>query len=312
MTSGKRTLTLGKIFVQGLQRLGVLSRLNIAVGRRYGDTRVAIPLEGNRGACHFGLTDHETWVASLARVALLITPGAFIDVGVNLGQTILTLLGAGLRPPYVGFEPNPMCVAYVDRLLRRNAISWVRLVPAALSDECRVLELQGNSETDSASSIIASFRDAAYKMSQYAVAVSGDQAITAMDVGRISMIKVDVEGAELGVVKGMRQTIIRDKPCILCEILPIYDPATENGAFRLRRAQELNNILKVMGYDLYSVNHHGPSLHSEPDIPIHSDLDRSDYMFLPTETAAGFLSHINSGDGTCSTPRNSSATSSWK
>ena len=58
--------------------------------------------------------------------------GAFIDVGVNLGQTLLKVAAIDPGRAYVGFEPNPACVDYVWKLIETNNLEtyMTRLVTA--------------------------------------------------------------------------------------------------------------------------------------------------------------------------------------
>jgi hypothetical protein len=63
------------------------------------------------GGSNFDLS--EPWMVDALRRLLFLRPGAaFVDVGVNIGQTLLKLKSLAPDIVYVGFEPNPFCALY--------------------------------------------------------------------------------------------------------------------------------------------------------------------------------------------------------
>ena len=55
---------------------------------------------------------HEPWMLqNLVQIAEQ-AEGTFVDVGVNLGQTLLAVKSIGEDWDYLGFEPNPCCLFY--------------------------------------------------------------------------------------------------------------------------------------------------------------------------------------------------------
>ena len=56
------------------------------------------------------------WKTDLIKRLVLPNDGAFIDVGANVGQTLLDTLNAHPMVQYIGFEPNPSCVFYLRTL----------------------------------------------------------------------------------------------------------------------------------------------------------------------------------------------------
>ena len=43
--------------------------------------------------------------------------GAYLDIGVNIGQTLMKLKSVNPKIEYIGFEPNATCVHYVNKLI---------------------------------------------------------------------------------------------------------------------------------------------------------------------------------------------------
>jgi len=63
---------------------------------------------------------------------------------------------------------------------------------------------------------------------------------------KVDLIKIDVEDFEAGVLAGMEQTIRRDRPFIICEILP-----------RLHRNERTRQIIESLGYTPYWITRAG-------------------------------------------------------
>jgi hypothetical protein len=102
-----------------------------------------------------------------------------------------------------------------------------------------------------------------------------------MQVGPVGCIKIQAEGAELDVLRGLRRTVEREAPYIVCEVLPVHDPATPSGALRLSRQRQLQSLIAALGYRVYRAS--AGSLHPIDDIGIHDDVALSNHVFAPTD-----------------------------
>jgi hypothetical protein len=87
-----------------------------------------IPIRDGIGFDH--LNPREEWLDVVLRTLLPKRQGTFINVGVNIGQTLLKVKSFDDGRPYVGFEPNPICCCYCDDLIRLNNIRQVTIVPS--------------------------------------------------------------------------------------------------------------------------------------------------------------------------------------
>jgi FkbM family methyltransferase len=79
--------------------------------------------------------------------------GIFIDVGVNVGQTLLNFRSC-YENPYWGFEPNPSCVYYLQTLIKKNKFKNTRIIPVGLSSQNELAKFYIKNETDSAGTIV--------------------------------------------------------------------------------------------------------------------------------------------------------------
>jgi tRNA G46 methylase TrmB len=61
-----------------------------------------------------------SWMTDVLEHLVGIKPGTFVDIGANIGQTLLSLQATHPEVGYIGFEPNVRCAAYLDDLIKSN------------------------------------------------------------------------------------------------------------------------------------------------------------------------------------------------
>jgi FkbM family methyltransferase len=145
---------------------------------------------------------------------VLLRPGdSFVDIGANIGMITLHarhLVGAAGRIEC--FEPNPECVEAIREHLRINGIENAIVHPCALSDSNGSLLLKLTSDHTGTATLAEVGSDAVRSMT---VDVRiGDEMIGTVP----RLIKIDVEGFELQVLRGLRHTLSKYKPFLLTEL----------------------------------------------------------------------------------------------
>jgi len=251
-----------------------------------GSTKLRIPVCGGLGLDHLTKAIAEPWMERIIQMALEAKPGMFIDVGANDGGTLLHLLSAFPDADYMGFEPLPMEYAYVQSLIAENALVNAKVFPVALSDTEGIATLLVSSSRAS-SSIVEGFRSSAFYSGRVPVVVStGDHFVRQVAPSTISLIKIDVEGAELGVLKGFSATLSQYRPFVVFEVLP------HRTAQEALRTQAVDDFLRGAGYKIKRIAADGTT--SEVDtlgrkLPpgiegTKADWDDSNYLATP----AGF------------------------
>src|SRR5436190_18165923 len=113
-----------------LHKLNLLKNLNTTVARRINGKTVRVPLIGGIG--YDNLNIYDEWMREVLRRIISIKKGTFVDVGVNLGQTLIKLRTTEPVMEYVGFEPNPKCIYYCNTLIEVNSFRNCKLVPVGL------------------------------------------------------------------------------------------------------------------------------------------------------------------------------------
>lgn len=280
-----RQSTFGRLANRILRRARLFHRVNRTTHAEIGGRSVAIPVSAGLMA---ELT--EPWMLALLRQLMAMAPGAFVDVGVNLGQTLIKAKAIDPNRRYVGFEPNPVCVHYVEELVAANGWSDVRVVPAGLGLTSGIvtLELYHGRSGDSAASIVEGFRPGEAITFRKTVAILGaadlPDDLLASPVG---LIKIDVEGAEADVIDALAPVIARDRPLISMEILPCYD-AGRTG--RIERQGRIEARFAALDYHILRVLHEGRGGTYElvplDTIGIHGELALCEYVICPAERLA--------------------------
>jgi FkbM family methyltransferase len=167
--------------------------------------------------------------------------GTAIDAGANQGIFAYAL--AAIAGRVVAFEPNPDYAFFARWMLRGRAeVHELALSDAQgratfyvpLSDEGAVLHFAGNLKRTH-----SQFRN----MKTYQVEV---RTLDSFGFADVRFIKADVEGSEREVLDGARETIARDRPALLLELL---SGTHENpGAYAAA-------ICDDFGYDAFIVQH---------------------------------------------------------
>ncbi|WP_460981602.1 FkbM family methyltransferase [Spirosoma fluminis] len=192
----------------------------------------------------------EDFLLALLRLFLGRKSGVFIDVGVNIGQTLLKVKTVDPTRHYIGFEPNRICADYVLDLITLNQYTNCEIKNNALSDRREQVELALNEATDAAASIVANLRPGYFSERIAVDCISFDElGLTAP----ISIVKIDVEGAELDVLTGMQNAIERFHPLIICEVLDSYNPDVLE--FTQDRADRLCTLLETLSYRIFQIHH---------------------------------------------------------
>ena len=269
----------------------ILQHANLTLRGTLNNREVRIPVVAGVGLMPVPLWQQEPWMNRTIAALLETSTGAFVDVGVNLGQTLLKVKTLQPQRVYVGFEPNPTCVTFVRRLVAVNR--WqdcTTIAPFGLADEARALPLfaRPDDPADSSATVVPDLFTTQDTWERSPVAViRGDDALAALDVGRVGVLKIDVEGAELEVIRGLEGTLHAHRPSVICEMLPTYAPGQKRWAFRQPRSEAVVAIMRSLGYRLFRLLPSGEALPLETIEP-HSDNSLTNYAFVPPDVVAAF------------------------
>lgn len=237
-------------------------------------------------------TDHEPWLDGVYEAAFQIKTGTIVDVGVNQGQTLAKVLRMALGNRYIGLEPQPGCVYSVEEFVMLNGLKNCTIIPVGLSDHTGLAELSLHSFApgDSTASIAKAHRpESFYVQSKVIPVFPGDDILSLFPNESISLIKIDVEGAELEVLKGLSGTLAKNRPFVMFEVLNNYMVATrenlskEMESHRNDRARQISMYFESAGYTVFNIR--GEALIRTRVITpkVSADLSITDYLAVPHE-----------------------------
>jgi len=265
-------------------------RVNFTLRGVLNGREIHVPVTAGLGMMSLPLWEQDAFLNPAIARLLSATEGAFVDVGVNLGQTLLKVKTLQPERRYVGFEPNPLCVSFVRQLVALNKFTASVIAPFGLSDAPRVLPLFARSDdpTDSAATVVEGLYAAQSTWEHTPVAVMpGDDALASLEVGRVGIIKIDVEGAELEVIRGLANTLAAHRPSVICEVLPSYTTGQPRWAMRQPRTDALVTTLRALGYRLFRLLPSGEVCALDA-IEAHSDRSLTNYAFVPPDVVTEF------------------------
>ncbi len=276
-----------------MDKAGLLKYFSFFFTIKVGGKQTHIPVINGTG--YFNLFPvKEAWMERLIQKCLSERMGSILDIGVNLCQTLLKIASYNSKVNYYGFEPNPVCYTYSKVLIRRNNLSSFKVFPVGLSDEGAVVKLFGDNDHASGASMVENFRNniAKYPLIHHVPVMRGDVVLKNENIDAINFVKIDVEGAELEVIKGLQETLLKYKPVIIMEILPVYSAESVNGKMRQTRQDELLKLLHEMNYILLLIIEQEVKLKKLADIPVHGDMGKTNYLLVHSSEINTFTDMI--------------------
>jgi FkbM family methyltransferase len=174
----------------------------------------------------------------------LPSDGIIVDSGANVGQMLVSLVGAVARGMVLAFEPCAEAAQWLRECLARNRDLPVVLIEHALGEACGVGFLHGSQSGHGLWSRIAGEGDHT-PVSQPVQIVRLADELERRNLSRVNLWKLDVEGHEVPALKGAEPFLKRHA------IHAIYvELVDENG----RKVME---YLESLGYRLHLVQSAG-------------------------------------------------------
>jgi FkbM family methyltransferase len=200
---------------------------------------------------------YEPAVAALIRQRL--RPGdTFVDVGANIGYfSLVAARAVGATGEVLAFEPSPEVRRALADNLRLNGITNVVVKEEALGpSHGEVTFFTGPARDTGLGSLRRMDEGSTIRVSQ----IPFDEVAAGVD--RITMVKIDVEGGESGVLEGMIRTLAARHPDIIVEVTDAFLRPLGSSA------RELLALLRSHGYRVWRLDDTGAlaAIESQADL----------------------------------------------
>lgn len=188
----------------------------------------------------------------------------FFDLGANFGfYSFFAAPLCGKSGAVHAFEANPSLIPHLRRSIDLNAgIGRIALNPVAVGSNSGIrLPLYGTDRIGCSSLYRHEWLD--HKCSVEVPVVTIDEYVRDLQIDRIDVMKIDIEGAELDALRGMEKTFgICAPKAIICELTILPDendlgrhhPEIRQRASSAADPYELADFLRQKGYQLCEID----------------------------------------------------------
>lgn len=228
-----------------LREIGVLRPVRVQVERGFSlllDPRDLVPLTILRTK----EWQPEVWNS----IAPALSEGSvFFDVGAHIGYfSMKAAIRVGKTGRVLAFEPNPEILNLLRDNVAANHFQNVIVEPIACTDRDQMLTLYAAPIVNTGASSLAK-QNAEISPDQAArpFSVRGrpiDDVVRELGLTRVDAIKIDVEGAEVIVLRGAMDTLQRFHPKLVAEVVP-----RQLAGFQTT-VDDLRALLRSAGYNL--------------------------------------------------------------
>jgi FkbM family methyltransferase len=192
----------------------------------------------------------------LADVTAAVKPGDTVyDIGANMGLYAVFLGQAvGEQGLVLAFEPERHYCERLSANLALNHLKNVRVVPLALGDHSYTSGFLP-SERGTAAPRLAELDKASAKSTRRVCVVQGDEWVEGEKVPLPRLVKIDVEGHEHAVIRGLARTL-SNPACqlVCCEIHPRLLPQDV-------RPNDILALLRSYGFTRFDIRERSPEQH---------------------------------------------------
>jgi FkbM family methyltransferase len=200
---------------------------------------------------HFGF-----WEPNISALieSILVRGDVFVDIGANIGyDSLLASKIVGAEGSVIAIEASPATFEILSMHIRENNATNVRIVNKAASDRPGNLMLYGGSPRNIGTA--TTIKSRGFDEEGIVESIPIDHILTCEERSRLHLIKMDIEGAELPVLRRFIQTIdlYPENVQLIVEASPQDDPRAWSDVFAQLRGAGFHPYLieNLYGYDAY-------------------------------------------------------------
>jgi FkbM family methyltransferase len=215
--------------------------------------------------------------------SLLSASDNCIDIGANYAYYSHRLSFLCPKGQVYAFEPIPFTFKIAERIVKSFGLKNVSIYQLGVGNENSTVTFEVPLQSFgaySAGQAHISGRDNELKGKEQHYQFASHEKVSCRIVRlddfkeinkKIAFVKIDIEGAELFALRGMKQLLLRDQPIVLLEINPFF-----LEGFHIRE-QELRDFFAETGYSIFMYDAASKKLKSW-----NTDFIESNYILLPS------------------------------
>lgn len=175
-----------------------------------------------------------------------------LDIGANLGYYTYLAATANAKARVIAFEPIKYLAEKIQDNSLLNGFAQVTVIDQAVSDKKGEATFYINVKSPTMSTLSPEdAKDSSNYEKKIVLLVKLDDYVEENNVTDIDLIKIDVEEHEPEALEGMLTLLERDKPDVICEILPVTDKAKKEKRDRIQK------IFNSRSYKWYWISPNG-------------------------------------------------------
>jgi FkbM family methyltransferase len=144
--------------------------------------------------------------------------GVILDIGANVGTHAIAFSQA--FQTIHAFEPNPLALEQLERNVALNGATNIQIHPIGLSETAATLDFFLTEKSNYGLGTFSQndqYDVPLQKVGEFSVEV-GDELLERIGCKKVDAVKVDVQGFEPEVLRGLKQMLTRDKPFLWFEV----------------------------------------------------------------------------------------------
>jgi FkbM family methyltransferase len=203
-----------------------------------------------------------------------------IDIGANVGQSLIQYRSLYPDAEYIGFEPNPVSSSMIVRLIAMNGLQRCKVFTVGIGPEFRSQELliDANRLDDPTATVVPDCHgEVASRVALPIIMFPLQHLLPDLKLSPNTLIKIDVEGFEVDVLESLGD-LADHRPTIVSEVLTEWHGAPEAHELYIQR---MHAWLDRHDYSIVAVG--------QGRVDRISD-EFGMYLFVPSESKSNFMS----------------------
>lgn len=193
---------------------------------------------------------HNHYFSPLRVFQLLKEDSVFIDIGANIGTVALRAASISKNGSIYAFEPDKAHYDALNYNSQLNQFKNINIINKALGEQLKRAKLFKVDQSNKGMNRILT--DRGHSEFEWVDVTTLDDEVERLNITKIDLIKIDVEGYEFNVLRGAKNVLKRFHPILIVEVIDANLKA--NG----QSSSDVINLLSELGYEMIDLRTNKP------------------------------------------------------